>query len=227
MHRFSRRPSPAMAVAFIALLAALSGTAMAIPGKNTVDSGDIKKGAVKRGDIARNAVTGAKVRNGSLTGADARDDSLTGADVQESSLGQVPSANTANTANSANTATQAGNADRLDNQDSSDFLPAQSFGVALAGANVTSTGTLNAWFNRFGGEPTVTRTEEGRYELVFPGLEGQLFNSEAIHMATLLGDGEIRASSSGGNPLVFTFDSAGVAEDDSFYYAVLGTNLAP
>jgi hypothetical protein len=218
------RPSPAMVVAFIALLAAVSGTAVALPGKNTVDSGDIRKGAVKRADIARNAVNGGKVQNGSLTGADARNDSLTGTDVQESSLGTVPSATSAN---SANTATQAGNADRLDNQDSSDFLPAQSFGVALAGANVSSTGTLNAWFNRFGGEPTVTRTEEGRYELVFPGLEGQLLNSEAVHMATLLGNGEIRASSSGGNPLVFTFDSAGAAADDSFYYTVFGTNLTP
>jgi hypothetical protein len=62
MKRYSRRPSPAMAVAFIALLAALSGTAVALPGKNTVDSGDIKKGAVKRGDLAANAVNGGKVR---------------------------------------------------------------------------------------------------------------------------------------------------------------------
>ncbi len=38
----ARRPSPAMAVAFVALLAALSGTAIALPGTNTVDSGDIK-----------------------------------------------------------------------------------------------------------------------------------------------------------------------------------------
>jgi len=218
------RPSPAMAVAFIALLAAVSGTAVALPGKNTVDSGDIRKGAVKRGDVARNAVNGGKIANGSVTGADTRDDSLTGTDVQESSLGTVPSANTANTANSA---PQAGNADRLDNRDSSDFLPAQSFGVALAGANVSSTGTLNAWFNRFGGEPTVTRTEEGRYELVFPGLEGQLFNSEAIHMATLLGAGEIRASSLNGNPLVFTSNSAGAAADASFYYTAFGTNETP
>jgi hypothetical protein len=38
---FSRRPKPAMIVAFIALVAALSGSAVALPGKNTVDSGDI------------------------------------------------------------------------------------------------------------------------------------------------------------------------------------------
>jgi hypothetical protein len=105
---FARRPSPAMAVAFVALLAALCGTAVALPGKNTVDSGDLKKRAVKRADIARNAVNGRKVRNGSLTGADTRNDSLTGADVNEGTLGEVPSANTANSATTANSAGSVG-----------------------------------------------------------------------------------------------------------------------
>jgi hypothetical protein len=73
MRRFSvRRPSPAMAVAFVALLAALSGTAIALPGTNSVDSGDIKNRQVKGQDIARNAVTGAKVKNGALAGADVK-----------------------------------------------------------------------------------------------------------------------------------------------------------
>jgi hypothetical protein len=72
MRRIFRRPSPAMAVAFIALLAGLSGTAVALPGKNTVDSGDIKKGAVKRSDIANNAVNSAKVANNSLRLTDFR-----------------------------------------------------------------------------------------------------------------------------------------------------------
>jgi hypothetical protein len=111
MRRFlASRPSPAMAVAFVALLAALSGTAIALPGTNSVDSGDIKNGQVKGKDVGRNAVTGKKVKNRSLTGADVRDNSLTGADINESTLGQVPSANTANSANSANTATSANSA---------------------------------------------------------------------------------------------------------------------
>jgi hypothetical protein len=105
-----RRPSPAMAVAFIALLAALSGTAIALPGKNTVDSGDLKKNAVKASDIARNAVTGPKIRNGAVNGGKVQDNSLTGADINESTLGQVPSADRANAANSANTANTANSA---------------------------------------------------------------------------------------------------------------------
>ncbi len=59
-----------MVVAICALIAALCGTAIALPGKNTVDSGDIKNGQVKRADIRNNAVTSGKVSNGSLLAKD-------------------------------------------------------------------------------------------------------------------------------------------------------------
>lgn len=113
MARFlsGRGPSPATAIAFTALLVALSGTAIALPGRGTVDSGDLRRGAVKTSDLGRNAVTGPKVRNSSLRGADVRNESLSGLDIDESTLGQVPSANAANTANSANTAARANTAD--------------------------------------------------------------------------------------------------------------------
>jgi hypothetical protein len=80
-----------MIVAFVALIAAMSGTAVALPGKNKVDSGDLKKGAVKSSDIGKNAVTGSRVKNNSLKGAD----------ILESSLGRVPSAGSATTATNA------------------------------------------------------------------------------------------------------------------------------
>jgi hypothetical protein len=110
-----RVPSPAMAVACMALAVALSGAsyaAVVLP-KNSVGTAQLK----------RNAVTSVKVRN----------DVLTGADVNEATLGQVPAANTATTANTANTATSAntansansaataGNADNLDGHDASAF----------------------------------------------------------------------------------------------------------
>jgi hypothetical protein len=94
--RFVRAPSPAMAVAFVALLLGLCGGAIALPGRNSV----------KANDIAKNAVTGKKVKNNSLTGAD----------VVESKLGTVPSATTAgsaDTAGSANTANTASTANEL------------------------------------------------------------------------------------------------------------------
>jgi hypothetical protein len=70
-----RLPSPSTVIAFLALVAALGGTAVALPGKSRV----------KADDIAKNAVTGKKVKNNSLTGAD----------VREARLGKVPSAGTA------------------------------------------------------------------------------------------------------------------------------------
>jgi hypothetical protein len=108
-----RRPSPAMAVAFVALLAAVSGTAVALPGRNTVDSGDLKRGAVKNVDIGRGAVTGSKVRNRTLTGPKLRANSVTGAQIDEASLGQVPSATSANSATTATNASTAANAEKI------------------------------------------------------------------------------------------------------------------
>ena len=43
--RLRSNSTPAMGVAFVALLVALSGTAIALPGKNKVDKNDIKKNA--------------------------------------------------------------------------------------------------------------------------------------------------------------------------------------
>lgn len=49
-------PSPALLVAMIALVAALAGSAIALPGSNSVKSNDIKRDAVKGSDIATGAV---------------------------------------------------------------------------------------------------------------------------------------------------------------------------
>lgn len=87
------RPSPAMIVAIIALFAALSGTAFAALGKNTVGSKQLKAKAVTAGKIANNAVTSAKVAKGSLTGED----------INVNALGTVPSATSAASAANANT----------------------------------------------------------------------------------------------------------------------------
>ena len=57
MNRWSfRRPSAPLVISCVALFVALSGSAIALQGKNTVDSGDIKPGAVHQSDIAKSAV---------------------------------------------------------------------------------------------------------------------------------------------------------------------------
>lgn len=88
------KPSPAMAVALIALVVALSGSAYAalrVP-QNSVGSRQLKANAVTNGKIANGAVTGGKVAP----------ESLTGADINLGALGTVPMA--ANAQNAAEAA---------------------------------------------------------------------------------------------------------------------------
>jgi hypothetical protein len=99
-----------MAVAFVALLAALSGSAIALPGTNSVDSGDIKNNSVQSKDVRNNNLRSGDVRNNTLKSADVRNNSLTGADINESALGKVPSAAQADSATNANNAANAASA---------------------------------------------------------------------------------------------------------------------
>jgi hypothetical protein len=74
-------------VGYIALFCfVLGGTAIALPGRNKVDTGDIKKNAVRTSDIAPRAVTAAKIAPRSVDGLRVIDNSLTGEDIDESTL---------------------------------------------------------------------------------------------------------------------------------------------
>jgi|SRR4051794_16442817 len=95
MQASNRRPSPALIISIIALIVALSGTAMAAKqlGKNTVGSRQLKSKSVTTGKIANNAVTGAKVAK----------ETLTGDDIKIGQLPPVPNANEAAHARNADT----------------------------------------------------------------------------------------------------------------------------
>jgi hypothetical protein len=83
-------------VASIALFVALGGSAVALEGQNSVNSGDIQNGAVKTSDINtgavktedlnRDAVTGGKIEAGAVKSSDVADGKLTGGDVEDGSL---------------------------------------------------------------------------------------------------------------------------------------------
>lgn len=142
MKRFKPRvPSPAMAVAGVALFLGLTGTVVA---------------GTK---LAKNSVGSQQIRNHSIKGGDLVDDTLTGEQIVESSLGTVPRAATAGTAmaagvaqtaqtarsadrassaasadraGSADRATSAGDSDRLGGRAPSDYAAAQTvFPVAV------------------------------------------------------------------------------------------------
>ena len=87
LNRFKRLPSPALVIAFIALVAALgTGSAVALVGKNTVAADDIKKNAVGASEIKRNAVGASEIKSSAVRSSEVQNDSLTGNDIDESSL---------------------------------------------------------------------------------------------------------------------------------------------
>ena len=83
----------------LAVFIALSGTAVALPGRNTVDSADIKKNGVKSGDIKDRAVKSSDIGEGdvkteniggnAVTSAKVGANELSGADIDEASLSGV------------------------------------------------------------------------------------------------------------------------------------------
>lgn len=73
-----RMPSPALVVALAALVVAMSGAAIALPGKNSVKSNDIAKNSVKSKQIKADAVKTKHLSDGSVT-AEAIADGAVGA----------------------------------------------------------------------------------------------------------------------------------------------------
>jgi hypothetical protein len=106
MRRLLRKPSPSVAIAFVALLLALGGTAYAgsTLGKNSVGPKQIRKGAVTNAKIGAGAVGTANIGSGAVTASKINTSGLT-----------VPNATTATNATTAATATNATHATNADN----------------------------------------------------------------------------------------------------------------
>ena len=91
--RERRRPSPATVIACLALFFAIAGgSAIALQGRNTVDSGDIKPKAVKTSDIANNAVTTNKIKNNHVRATDIQNNAVGTGEIRN---GQVRAADLA------------------------------------------------------------------------------------------------------------------------------------
>jgi hypothetical protein len=91
------RQTPALMVSLVALFAALSSAASALPGTETVNSGDIKNESVKSvdlkdgkavtsDDIVDETVASNDVQDGTLLSSDIADQAITGADVAGDTL---------------------------------------------------------------------------------------------------------------------------------------------
>ena len=131
MRAWIRMPSPAMGVALIALIVAMSGTtyaAVRIGTKqiknNAVTSEKIRNGHVRNVDLARNsvntakivaaAVTGLQIRDASVGNADLGNDSVTGSRIRGGAVGNSDLANDAVTSSKLRGGA-VGNSDLADN----------------------------------------------------------------------------------------------------------------
>ena len=112
----TRRPSPAMVIASIALFVSLSGVSYGVA-TGSIDSREIKNNEVRSLDIRNNQIRTRDLRNNEIRGIDIRNstvqsrdiaiNAVTGEDVKEDTLQKVPSAllaDSATTATSANSA---------------------------------------------------------------------------------------------------------------------------
>jgi hypothetical protein len=86
LHRLNLRISPASLLALVALVFALAGTAVALPGKNKVDANDIKKNAVKSKAIKKGAIKEPKIASGAVTTPKLADGAVNSAKIADGSV---------------------------------------------------------------------------------------------------------------------------------------------
>jgi hypothetical protein len=160
MRKHLHRPSPAMVVAMIALVAAFAGPAVAS------DAVDFAK---------KKLINGKNIKSRSISGSKLKNDTLTGIQISESKLGKVPSATNADTAanatnatkaTSATNATNATNASHATNADTVDGFDASDLGETLW-AVVDGTATTPTIVRSFGTAGAVADIGTGLYGVTF------------------------------------------------------------
>ncbi len=107
MRQGTRRPSPALAVAVLALFLALGGTVYAAK-RAKIDGRTVKVKSLPGNRLKLRSIPANRLKPGLLGAADSQNGTLiTGAEINELSLGQVPNAAHAETADVAKSATDA------------------------------------------------------------------------------------------------------------------------
>ena len=89
MRHSKLRPSPALVVALAALVAAMSGAAIALPGKNTVKKNDIANGAVTGKKIADGAVKSKQIKGKSIRGNRLKDKAIKAKQIADGAVGSL------------------------------------------------------------------------------------------------------------------------------------------
>jgi hypothetical protein len=87
MQRGWARPSPSLVLSLFTLFIALTTTAVALPGRNLVEKGDIAKGAVTARVLARGAVKSRAIAKKAVTSAKLANHAVTKRSLAASSVG--------------------------------------------------------------------------------------------------------------------------------------------
>jgi len=120
-----RRPSPALAVACLALFVALGGTVLAA---TKIDGRTIKVKSLPGNRLTLGSLPGNRLQPGTIHGDRLAPQSITGAQIDAATLGQVPSADHANSATSADTARHADTATAADHASDATTINGRSVG---------------------------------------------------------------------------------------------------
>jgi hypothetical protein len=237
-----RRPSPALVVAFLALLIAVGGTSYAafrLP-RNSVGTTQLKRNSVTASKIKNRAVIASKINTSGLTVPNALHassaDTATNAtratnavnSTHATSADTATNATNATNATTATTAATAVNANLLGGLPGSLYQLRNGEGSALAGALITSAGGITSWFNAFGGAPTVTHPSPGVYDISFDGLNVEGDNTVMLVTPnTPSTDCTATNASSASNAstsfiVVETKDCDGTAADRGFHVIAFG-----
>jgi len=206
----NRLGAAALVVAVIALVAALAGTSIALPGRNVVNSGDIVNGTIRTQDVRNGTLTDRDIRKRSFRGTRFRIESVGGNAVKEQGLEveklpKVP------------------DADQLDGSDSSDFVARSELLWALVDADTGSASVI-----RGRGATGASSPGTGRFVVTFNR------SVEGCGVVAVLSDatgaagpsGEISTDQPTANSVeINTYDSAGAAANpfatDGFHVQVI------
>jgi hypothetical protein len=213
MRRIFRSGRYANVTATLALVVAMGGTSYA--------AFSLPAGSVGGKQLKQNAVTSSKVKNGSLLRKDFKS-------------GQVPAGKTGKTGpqgsqgvpGPAGPSTGAAGGALTGNYPDPQIASATR-GAALAG--VTSTGAavtnppIDVWFNRLGGEPTITRTATGSYTVTIPGINASV-SSNVIASTNGPNSDLVSVSSASGDLLVRVTNSTGAPVDNFFSLMIFGAS---
>lgn len=149
--------------------------------------------------LPRNSVGSPQIRNDAVRSVDVKDDGITAADIEDGSLGQDDFA-PGELPDGASGAAGGVLAGGYPDPEFSDAAP----GVAIAAVSsqgITATPSINVWFNRLGGRPSIVKTADpsaSEYAVTFPGLTADRLanvvavgSAEGTHLSVTTRDGSL------------------------------------